>query len=370
MSMSRKLSVFDFSHGIGQFELYNGEILGPDYKVELRFVKDYQPSDYTGGGCKIAIIGCNNFTKPPVDLHPFDLVIVINQETLHYETSSCIRRLQKHFNNEKIIAVAGGHRQTFPPNDPRVYFHPWLLLQVPVINGHQQLRPFPQRRRKFDVLLGQSKPFRDAVFEYLKQQDLLDQCYVNLTTLYYGGGELRTIYRTPELDELEDELILQGMDKTNGVLKSALPIDKSSGPACWISQWISWKIYDNTCYTVVTETAGNDYTFFTEKTGKPLHVGRPFVFVGSSFQMRELRRMGFQTFHPVIDETYDTIEDNQQRHGMAMRQIQALSQASPAEIYSVLADRLEHNRRHLADRELWNKPLREWLIGHIESVRY
>lgn len=61
-----------------------------------------------------------------------------------------------------------------------------------------------------------------------------------------------------------------------------------------------------------------DYFDPTEKTIKPLRAGMPFIVVGSHRFMRTLRRMGFRTFAPFIDESYDEEPDEKKRGDMAL----------------------------------------------------
>jgi len=53
--------------------------------------------------------------------------------------------------------------------------------------------------------------------------------------------------------------------------------------------------------------------FLTEKTYKCIKYGQPFVIVGAPGSLKALREVGYRTFDSVIDPTYDTITDNNQR---------------------------------------------------------
>lgn len=56
----------------------------------------------------------------------------------------------------------------------------------------------------------------------------------------------------------------------------------------------------------------------TEKTYKPISAGMPFVMVASQGFLYRLRKMGFRTFHPWIDESYDQEPDWKIRTEMAV----------------------------------------------------
>lgn len=56
---------------------------------------------------------------------------------------------------------------------------------------------------------------------------------------------------------------------------------------------------------VICETHTTNPFWFTEKTSRVIVARKPFVFFGSQGALHQLRQMGFKTFHPWIDESYD-----------------------------------------------------------------
>lgn len=74
-------------------------------------------------------------------------------------------------------------------------------------------------------------------------------------------------------------------------------------------EWIHYtKEYQSAMIDLVSETT-TKYFYITEKTMKPLAYGIPFVIVGCHKFLARLRKMGFKTFHPYIDESYDNESD-------------------------------------------------------------
>lgn len=63
---------------------------------------------------------------------------------------------------------------------------------------------------------------------------------------------------------------------------------------------------------IVVESA-IDFFYPNEKTYKPISAGMPFVVVSCRHFLKKLRRMGFKTFHPFIDESYDEISNLETR---------------------------------------------------------
>ncbi len=74
------------------------------------------------------------------------------------------------------------------------------------------------------------------------------------------------------------------------------------------------KFYTDAYWNFVTETAcTGDHVFLTEKTFKPIAWMQPFVIAGQRHSLRVLHNMGYKTFGNYIDESYDDIEDDEER---------------------------------------------------------
>jgi hypothetical protein len=72
--------------------------------------------------------------------------------------------------------------------------------------------------------------------------------------------------------------------------------------------------YVNTDISVVLETLFDDQRIhLTEKILRPIACGHPFILASGPNSLDFIRSYGFETFSPFINETYDTIEDHDQR---------------------------------------------------------
>ena len=115
-----------------------------------------------------------------------------------------------------------------------------------------------------------------------------------------------------------------------------------------ISQIIPIDIYNQTRYTVVAETnSNNDYSFYTEKTVKPILGQRLFVMLSGQYSLRNLRNMGFKTFDNVIDENYDNYDLQEIRFQEALDQVRYLSTQSQELILEKIRPICEHNYSHM-----------------------
>lgn len=83
-------------------------------------------------------------------------------------------------------------------------------------------------------------------------------------------------------------------------------------------------IYDTSYFSIVAETVFAKYMGmdddlfyecydFSEKLFRPIKFKHPFVLLARPNSLKVLRDYGYKTFHPHINETYDTIEDDEER---------------------------------------------------------
>jgi hypothetical protein len=82
----------------------------------------------------------------------------------------------------------------------------------------------------------------------------------------------------------------------------------------WGEIYLNPKPYLDTYFSLVTETVF-DYprSFRTEKIWKPMAIGHPFIVATGAGYYRDLHNLGFRTFGHLIDESFDTIDNNQDR---------------------------------------------------------
>lgn len=210
-----------------------------------------------------------------------------------------------------------------------------------------QLRPFEPKQKMFDALLGWSRPHRDFVFDAVNANDSVKNKILMTYMNYVPTDFVREFLWEPEVEYIQDTTNSANMVRYFGCV---LPL----------SRIIPLSVYNQTAYSIVAETsADNRYTFPTEKIIKPMIARRLFVVFSSVNFLRNLRRLGFRTFDCVIDETYDSIENNQQRWAAAFAQVQKLCDLDQTWVFEQIQPIVEHNY-NIAMTTDWNsQPLQE-----------
>ena len=94
------------------------------------------------------------------------------------------------------------------------------------------------------------------------------------------------------------------------------------------------KLYQNTYFSVVSETFffNGPGRFFSEKSFKPFAFMHPFILMSQPNSLEILHQLGYKTFHPFIDESYDKETNDVGRLKMILKEVERLSNLSDDEI--------------------------------------
>jgi hypothetical protein len=94
--------------------------------------------------------------------------------------------------------------------------------------------------------------------------------------------------------------------------------------------------------------------FFSEKIFKPILMKHPFVLVGRPHALSYLRNLGYKTFSPFINESYDDIENDEERLIAIVEEVSRLDKFTvnewlewQANIKSIV----EHNHNVISSRK-------------------
>lgn len=113
--------------------------------------------------------------------------------------------------------------------------------------------------------------------------------------------------------------------------------------------------YTDTYFHIISETSFHgpidNSPFFSEKTYRPIINLQPFIMVGDFGSLQQIRKLGFKTFSPYIDESYDLEPIYSTRMQMIQKEILKLNSMSHKELHDLyysLKDILIYNRDHFA----------------------
>jgi hypothetical protein len=167
----------------------------------------------------------------------------------------------------------------------------------------------------FLFLNGRLRPHRKYLIDAMRDRQLLDRAlWTNLNDRVEmaWSSQLQTdntepIRLLPEQYEI-DRALPNMANVPGGFIKHHLFGNT------WGDAEVNPAAYIDTYFSVVTETIYDyPYTFRTEKIWKPMIMGHPFVAAANRGYYKDLHSAGFQTFGHLIDETFDQIDDPQDR---------------------------------------------------------
>jgi UDPglucose 6-dehydrogenase len=208
------------------------------------------------------------------------------------------------------------------------------------------------RGKNFTCFNKVNREHRMVLLERMLHEGLVEQAW------YSFEGDSDFVQRIPELHDEKFPMIKQNADmfplKLNITPDRHNPVD---------IQPDDLQYYKDSYFSVVTETLFyskdrpdqahrpfvEDSLFLTEKTYKCLALLHPFILMARPYSLRELRRQGYKTFSPFIDESYDTIENDDLRFEAIVKEIKRLNNFTGGdwEIWQTgIKEIVEFNKQH------------------------
>ena len=211
-----------------------------------------------------------------------------------------------------------------------------------------------QRERHFVCFNRELRPSRKLFLTMLLEAKLMDAGMVSSKKF-----DIKTFFRVPKELGIGKGVAkkLQGYAEKL-VDMTPLVVDVDEWDTNHFDTSNKW-VYDSTYFSVVTTTwFAEDTLFVDEKIWKPMANEHPFLVVGNYKILEELKRQGFKTFHPFIDESYDLEQHPYKRMKMIIKEIKRLSNFTMEEMndwYKQLKPIVEYNHKKLYELESLNE---------------
>jgi hypothetical protein len=118
----------------------------------------------------------------------------------------------------------------------------------------------------------------------------------------------------------------------------------------WGDIYLDIAPYRDTYFSLVTETVFEyPYSFRTEKIAKPLAIAHPWIAVANAGFYRDMRNLGFKTFNSIIDESFDTIDNPQDRLERIITVVQDLVSSDLPSFLRACEPVCKYNQQHLIE---------------------
>lgn len=123
----------------------------------------------------------------------------------------------------------------------------------------------------------------------------------------------------------------------------------------------SW--LNNTYFSVVCESQFDErFGIISEKTFKMIYYGHPFIIIGSAGVLKELKRLGYETFPELFNESYDEMVASVEKIQFICQQISYWCKPENKELlhnkFQSVKEKILHNRKLFLSRDhydMWIK---------------
>lgn len=299
-------------------------------------------------------------------------IVVLSFEESRIELNSIIFLHNKlvEFDIDKIYYITGNNWSTYE------HYKTWcknngLQIKIVMINSNEQLYLKGQdlykghgtfvneneldnkREKRFLCFNRRIRPHRYAMIAMFHHNNLLKDNLVSyslergkdLNHLGEQGPDLHTMNTIMGKTILRDSY----MSYYNELVKlSPMTIDYENLSNVMGPGHENKEPYLKTYFSIVTETPFPERNYFlTEKIYRPMIQYHPFIVYGSPFTLKNLKELGFKTFSPYIDESYDETISPFKRMQKITKEIKRLCGMSDTEIHEWflgMKDILIHNR--------------------------
>ena len=217
-----------------------------------------------------------------------------------------------------------------------------------------------KQSRPYDFLFlnGRLRPHRKYLIDELKARGLLNRAlWSNLesrVTLGYTSaltvGDTEPIKTLPAEYEIERAVANLNSLPTTGNVKTQLFGNT------WGDAIVNHRCYSDTWFSLVTETVFDyPYSFRTEKIWKPILMGHPFIVAANRGFYRDLRNLGFHTFHSLIDESFDQIDRPNDRIEHIIQGVYRVCAFGADKFWTAAQDICRYNRERLIEYNQENR---------------
>lgn len=228
-----------------------------------------------------------------------------------------------HCKNNRWVRINLTLTNSFEMRMKKYLDHSFLNKKFIINTPQTYIRP-----KIFTFLNGGARVHRLYLFLYLVSEKLLDKAHFSMHTpnsivRYVKYNMQFEKERLPSIKNLFDAYDDSGI---------SLPIKCTIEPNDFLAQHeltdADLNLFQTSYFSVIGETSyfkkmlmseenlynpHLDSSFCTEKTYRAIACKHPFILVSRPHLLKHLRRFGYRTFAPYIDESYDDIEDDHER---------------------------------------------------------
>lgn len=312
-----------------------------------------------------------HFDQEPIYPHAHD--------TIAFSTQGNYLKVPRLLANSEHSAIKKTMCQEYHLLDWYFFYHGFAAINWFQDTQHIDHDPEPKHAfLSFNRLVTGKRSYRMALTARLAERQILDG---NLISFHGDANECALELADPRTELTYKDRYLVQIHLMDGMLPRSVDNPRITGNFSARMGHNEYRWRKRALWHVVNETVFyDDKLHLTEKIFQPIVTSRPFVLVAAPGNLAYLRSYGFKTFSDWIDESYDLIQDSDQRLDAIAGVLEDLSNRSHKELVAMWQDMrptLEFNRRHLwgAFRQLivdelvdnFETCLRLWNNGRVDD---
>jgi hypothetical protein len=218
---------------------------------------------------------------------------------------------------------------------------------LPNFQGHLEYKKNNLRNIKaYNALQKRPRSHRIWLFNYLYFHGLLPHGINTMNIIERS----HTYFENRVMDEMEYDLLRPLLPMLPPGEDTVSKFSDASGGE-YLNKFNEQIMLDS-WVSVISEASFGDSDntcFISEKTFKAIVCQHPFIIFGNRGSLARLRELGYKTFSPYIDESYDNLP-TWKRLSAIVKEIERIKNIPPREKlnwYSKMQDIVEHNYQHI-----------------------
>lgn len=278
-----------------------------------------------------------------------------------------VTRVADLVHDKKILLISGGEMDDSWPYLLYDSFLPKILdydENLKEIDRGKEIFTKIEKPYKFLFLNGRIRHHRKYLLELFQHQGLLDQALwtnldprgatfqpfrlpdeIGILNWEHTTFPLQQLPKQYEVDRYRDQIGIPAPD-TERDLYTKYHLFKDE----WGDIYLNADPYIDTYFSLVTETVFEyPYSFRTEKTWKPIAMGHPTIFAANYGYYKDFHNLGFRTWGHLIDESFDQIENVQDRVVRIAEVVNDLCQQDLPAFLQAAEEVCKYNQQHLAE---------------------
>jgi hypothetical protein len=203
--------------------------------------------------------------------------------------------------------------------------------------------------------------FKELFFNNLIKDGVVSMNSFDLINTYYDGKSMEEADYNQLISHLP--ILPPGIPYTKEELDHFA--DQDSGK---YQMRLNDDVVLDTWVSVISEASfAEDTCFISEKTFKPITLYHPFIIYGNKYSLKYLRNLGYKTFHPFIDESYDELDSWQRLDAIvdSIRKITEIPLEDRIDWFCSMKDILNHNFEKLKENTLDLAP-----ASYVKLIEY